>query len=95
MTRKTFHRAGFRVAVAAPVAAIAALLSASALASASPIDTKCADFLSQRPEQQETLVRDLLSYKGAGSSAGASVVDSTITSCRSHVGDSVYEMIGR
>ncbi|MGL6234408.1 MAG: hypothetical protein ACRC20_03605 [Segniliparus sp.] len=100
MKHTTFSRTGSRLAVAAPLAAIAALLAAPSFAAAAPGDlgTRCADFLSSRPETQVSIVRDILSYRGASlsasSGADASLVNSAIAGCQSNFGGSVSEVLG-
>ena len=88
------------MAVAAPLAAVAALLCAPSFASAAPGDlgTRCADFLASRPEAQASIVRDIISYRGAKTSASAeadaSLVNSAIAGCQSNFGGSVSEVLG-
>jgi hypothetical protein len=99
MKRTTISRTGFRVALAAPLAAVAALALGPAIAAAAPgeADTVCADFLAMRPEHQAGVVRDILSLRGPGFSTASSVsqVNAAVAGCQASFGASVADVIGR
>ncbi|ADG97760.1 hypothetical protein Srot_1291 [Segniliparus rotundus DSM 44985] len=99
MKHTTVLRTGSRLALAAPLAAVAALAFGPALAVAEQgeASTACADFLAMRPEHQAGVVRGILSLRGPGFSTASSVsqVDLAVAGCQARVGDSVADVIGR
>lgn len=90
----------FRPGALLALVAAGTALVAPAPASAAPgdIGTRCADFLASRPEAQASIVRDILSARGARTSASpggdASRVNSAIAGCQSNFGGLVSEVLG-